>query len=99
MKGFLEFIRKQGVVGFAVGIILGGSVSKLITAFVNDLLNPLLGILLGVTSNLDKAYFQIGSAKFMWGDFLNSAIDFIIIALVVYFGLTLTRLDRLDKKK
>ena len=48
MKGFLDFIREQGVVGLAVGFILGGAVSKLVASLVNDLINPLLGAALGV---------------------------------------------------
>lgn len=99
MKGFIEFIRAQGVVGLAVGFILGGAVAKVVSSFVKDLVNPLIGIVIGATGNLEKAYLQIGTAKFMWGDFLSNTIDFIIIAFVVYFGVTLLRLDKLDKKK
>jgi large conductance mechanosensitive channel len=43
MKGFLNFIREQGVVGLAVGFILGGSVSKVVTSLVTDIINPVLG--------------------------------------------------------
>lgn len=99
MKGFMEFIRQQGVVGLAVGFILGGAVSKVVSSLVNDLISPLLGIIIGATGNLNKAYLQIGTAKFMWGDFVSTTIDFIIIALVVYFGVKLLKLDKLDKKK
>jgi large conductance mechanosensitive channel len=99
MKGFIEFIRNQGVVGLAVGIILGGAVSKLVTSIVNDLINPLLGLILGATGSLKDIYFQVGSAKIMFGNFINSFIDFAIIAAVVYFGVTALKLDKLDKKK
>lgn len=99
MKGFIEFIRRQGVVGLAIGIMLGGAVSKFVTALVNDIINPILGIVLGAAGSLKDAYLQIGSAKIMWGDFFNSFIDFVIISLVVYFGVHLLKLDRLDKKE
>ena len=99
MKGFIEFIRTQGVVGLAVGIILGGAVSKLVTAITNDLVNPLLGVTLGAAGSLKDAYLQVGSAKMMWGDLVNSLIDFLVISLVVYFGVTALKLDKLDKKK
>jgi large conductance mechanosensitive channel len=97
MQGFIEFIRKQGVIGLAVGFILGGAVSKLVSALVGDIINPLLGIILGKI-NLVSAAITVGSAKIMWGDFVGVLIDFLVIALVVYFGVKLLKLDKLDKK-
>lgn len=99
MKGFLEFIREQGVVGLAVGFILGGAVSKLVSALVEDIISPILAIGLGRLQNLEQAYWKIGSARIMWGSFLNVMIDFVVIALVVYVGVKLLKLDQLDKKK
>lgn len=99
MKGFLEFIRTQGVVGLAVGFVLGGSVSSVVKSLVNDIINPLLGIILGATGNLTAKKLTIGSANIMYGNFLNTTIDFIIIALVVYFGVKKLGLDKLDKTK
>lgn len=99
MKGFITFIREQGVVGLAVGFILGGAISKFVTSLVNDLINPLVGIFIGRAGELKKIYFQIGPAKVMWGSFASSFIDFLIIALVVYFGVRVFGLDKLDKKK
>jgi large conductance mechanosensitive channel len=98
MKGFLDFIREQGVVGLAVGFILGGAVSKLVSAIVTDIINPILGALLGSLGGLKNAYFAIGSAKIMYGDLLSVLIDFIIVASVVYFGVKKLGLDKLDKK-
>jgi len=99
MKGFVNFIREQGVMGLAVGFILGGAVSKVVASLVTDIINPVLGILLGAAGELKNAYLQIGSAKLMWGSFINAVIDFIVIALVVYFGVKILKLDKLDKKK
>lgn len=99
MKGFITFIREQGVVGLAVGFILGGAISKVVTSLVNDLVNPIVGIFLGRAGELKKVFFQVGPAKIMWGNFLNSFIDFAIIAFIVYFGVKQLGLDKLDKKK
>lgn len=99
MKGFLDFIREQGVVGLAVGFILGGAVSKVVASIVSDLINPVLSIVLGAAGNLKDMAFTVGSVKIMWGDFVSNVIDFAVIALVVYFGVKLIRLDKLDKKK
>ena len=87
------------MVGLAVGFILGGAVSKVVTALVTDIINPLLGGILGKTDNLKSAYFAIGEAKILYGDFLSIVIDFIVIGLVVYFGVKWIGLDKLDKKK
>lgn len=99
MKGFLNFIREQGVVGLATGFILGGAVSKVVTALVEDIINPLIALGLGGIESLSDAHLQVGEAKILWGDFLNVTIDFLVIALVVYFGVKWLRLDKLDKKK
>lgn len=99
MKGFLDFIREQGVVGLAVGFILGGAVSKVVASLVENIINPLLGVVMGAAGNLDEAYVQVGQAKLLWGSFVTTAVDFAIIAMVVYFGVKFLKLDKLDKKK
>lgn len=99
MKGFMQFIREQGVVGLAVGFILGTAVAKVVSALVTDIINPFIGAVLGSGKGLQAAYFKIGSVKIMYGDFIGVLIDFVIIALVVYFGVKALRLDKLDKAK
>ncbi len=99
MKGFLEFIREQGVVGLAVGFILGGSVSKVVTSIVEDLINPVVGLILGSTKGLEKASILLFGAKVTYGHFLSVLLDFIIIAGVVYFFIKGFKLDKIDKKK
>lgn len=99
MKGFINFIREQGVIGFAVGFILGGAISKMVASFVTNLINPLLGLVLGAAGGLAEAYIKIGSAKILVGSFISSLVDFLVIALVVYFGVKILGLEKLDKKK
>ncbi|NCN24030.1 MAG: large conductance mechanosensitive channel protein MscL [Candidatus Pacebacteria bacterium CG10_big_fil_rev_8_21_14_0_10_42_12] len=99
MKGFIEFIREQGVVGLAVGFILGGAVSRVVASLVADIINPIIGVLLGAAGDLSLAYFAIGPVKLMWGSFVSVLIDFLVIAMVVYFGVKGLGLDKLDKKK
>lgn len=98
MKGFLQFIREQGVVGLAVGFILGGAISKLVSSFVLDIVNPLVGVVMGAT-RLDKTYFRIGPAKIIWGHFVSSLIDFLIITLIVYFAVRILRIEGLIQRK
>src|SRR3989344_1959132 len=99
VDGFTSFIREQGVVGLAIGFILGGSVSKVVSSLVNDVINPVLGVALGVTGDLSKASIAIGGTHIMWGKFVNVLIDFLVISLVVYFGVKFLRLIKLKKSQ
>ena len=98
MKGFLDFIREQGVVGLAVGFILGGAVSKTIASLVENIINPLVGAMLGKVALTDKV-FNIGGIALKYGAFISSVVDFLIICAIVYFAFKALGLDRLDKKK
>lgn len=99
MKGFLEFIREKGVIGLAIGIMMGGAVTKLVTSLVNDVINPILGPVLGAAGKLSEAILVLGPISIRWGSFINSVIDFVIIASVVYFGVKMLKLDKIDKNK
>jgi large conductance mechanosensitive channel len=98
LQGFIDFIREQGVVGLAIGFILGGAVSKIVASLVDNVINPLVGIILGKVDLTDRM-LVIGQASIKWGAFVSSIIDFVVIAAVVYFGFKMLGLDRLDKKK
>ena len=98
MQGFTKFLREQGVVGLAVGFILGGAVAKVVASLVSNIINPIIGPALGAAEGLSDAVLEIGEVKILWGSFAATAIDFIIIALVVYFGVKGLGLDKLDAK-
>jgi len=98
MHGFIAFIREQGVVGLAVGFILGGAVSKIVASLVDNLINPVVGLALGKVDLADKAV-TLGNTSLRYGKFISTLVDFIIIAAVVYFGVKMLGLDKLDKKK
>lgn len=99
MKGFIEFIRERGVAGFAVGFILGGAVTKVVSSMVTDIVNPTLGLVLSRTKSLESMYFQVAGARILWGHFVSVLIDFLIIALVVYILFKGLGLEKIDKKK
>ena len=69
------------------------------TALVTDIINPLVGVALGAAGELKTASLSIGTAHILYGDLVSTVIDFIIVALVVYYGVTMIGLDKLDKKK
>lgn len=94
-SGFVHFIRTQGVVGLAVGFIMGGAVSKLVESLVADIIQPLIGMLFGSPEGLKALHFE----SLMYGNFLAVAIDFAIIAAVVYWIFKGLKLDKLDAPK
>jgi large conductance mechanosensitive channel len=96
MKGFMTFMREQGVIGFAVGFILGGAISQVVGSLVTDIINPLIS---GLTSGTKDLSVTVGSATITYGAFLGSIINFIILALIVYVTVKVLRLDKLDKEK
>lgn len=105
IRGFIDFIRTQGVVGLAVGLVLGGSVSVMVKSLVDNVVMPPLGFILGSAEGLKGLSLTIGNIKngdavvIRYGVFLNDFINFIVIALVVYFIVKLLKIEKLDKKK
>ena len=98
-KGFIHFIRTQGVVGLAVGLMLGGAVSTFVNSFIKNLINPILGLVLGQAKDLAESSWNILDAKIMYGAVILDAINFIVIVSLVYFCVTKLRLNKLDKPK
>ena len=92
LAGFLDFVRNQGVIGLAVGFILGGAVAKVVGALVSDIVSPLIGLLLGSAKGLD----DIVLGPFKIGHLLSTTIDALAIAACVYFLVVGTGLDKLD---
>jgi len=96
--GFFQFIREQGVVGLAVGFILGGAVSALVKSIVEDVINPLISA--GIKNIDTLSSITLGPVAI--GSFVAAVIDFVVIAAVVYFifkGLKLDKLDLKNEKK
>jgi len=100
--GFVEFIRSQGVVGLAIGFIIGTQAKVLVDQLSSSFVNPLLGLLIGSGDNLSSAKFSLtlgdNTADFGWGAFVYALINFIIIAAIIYFTFKWLHLDKLDKK-
>lgn len=105
LEDFVNFLRTQGVVGLAVGLVLGGAVSVLVKSLIDNVVMPPLGLLLGSTEGLKGLGWAVGKTAagkvviVHYGIFLNDFINFIVIALVIYFIIHLMGFDRIDKKK
>ena len=81
---FKAFLLKHGVIALAVAVVIGGAVQKLVAAIVADLIMPVIG---AMTPGGDwrTATVSIGAVKLGVGDFLGAILDFLIIAIVVFF--------------
>lgn len=109
-KGFKEFAMRGNVMDMAVGIIIGAAFGKIITSLVNDIIMPPVGKLLGNVDfadlfvvlgpgkydTLEKAQ-AAGAVTINYGIFINTIIDFIIIAFVIF--LIVKQMNRLKKKE
>lgn len=102
VSGFRNFIQSQGVVGLAIGLVLGVQVKAVVDQIVASFLNPIIGIILPGSGGLAEKTFVITvgekQAVFAYGAFISVMISFITVALLVYYGVKLLRLDKLDKK-
>ena len=80
---FKTFISRGNVIDLAVGVIVGGAFSKIVTSLVNDILTPIIGILIG-GKDLSNLALKIGDANIAYGAFIQNIIDFLIIAFCIF---------------
>jgi large conductance mechanosensitive channel len=103
VRGFVDFLREQSVVGLAIGLVLGTQAKQLVDQLVISFLDPMTGLLLPGEGTLKKKVFEFHwagkEAIFGWGAFVSSFLTFVLVAAIVYYVFRGLRLDRLDKKK
>lgn len=88
MKGFKQFILRGNVVDLAVGVVIGASFGSVVTALVQNILTPLIGAIIKAP-DFSNLMFTINGSRFMYGNFLNALISFIIVACAIYFFVVL----------
>ena len=109
MQEFKEFAVKGNVVDLAVGVIIGGAFGKVVSSFVSDVVMPPIGMAMGKVNFTDlfidlsgqgftslKAAKDAGAPVISYGIFINTIIDFIIIALVIF--LVIKQINRMKKE-
>ena len=84
MRGFKAFLLRGNVVDLAIAVVIGVAFGAVITAFVKDLITPLIAAI-GGKPDFAALYFTVNNSKFLYGEFLNAVIAFLIIAAVIYF--------------
>jgi len=96
LKEFKEFAMRGNVLDLAVAVIIGGAFGKIIASLVNDVLMPLVGLVLGGI-NFSEQAFTVGEAVVKWGAFVNSIIDFVIVAFVIF--MIVRAMNRMQRQK
>lgn len=95
---FMEFLKKYQVIGLAVAFIMGAASTKLISALVNDIIMPIIGLIIP-GGDWKNAFFEIGAAKLMIGDFAAAIVDFLIIAIVVFLVVKMVMKEDATQKR
>lgn len=104
IKGFMNFVREQGVVGLAVGLAIGTSAGATVKAIVDGFINPIVGFILG-GNDLAKLAWHTGLFRgnkqliIAWGAVANSIITLLAVAAVIFYIIHGLRLDKMDRKK
>lgn len=83
LNEFKTFISRGNVMDMAVGIIIGGAFTSIVTSLVNDIINPVLGLFGGM--NFDKLSVNLlGEVTLYYGKFITAVINFLIMALIIF---------------
>ncbi len=93
---FKEFISKGDVMSMAVGIIVGGAFTAIVSSLVADVITPLIGIIVGGI-NLSGIVINVGEAQLLIGNFLQAIINFLLTAFVLF--LVVKALNKFNRKK
>jgi len=96
LQEFKSFAMKGNVVDLAVGVIIGAAFGKIVTSIVEDVVMPLVGSLLGGV-NFSTLAVTVGSATLKYGKFLQSCLDFLIIAWAIFVAVKL--INRLRREE
>jgi large conductance mechanosensitive channel len=98
LREFREFAVKGNIVDLAVAVIIGAAFGKIIASLVEDIIMPGVGALVGV--DFKSLAVQIGEAKILYGKFIQTCVDFVIIAASIFFAVKLiNHLRRKDEQK
>ena len=93
---FKNFIARGNVMDMAVGIIMGAAFTAIVTSLVDDLVNPLIGLFVGGV-DFSGMSVGLGDAQFMYGNFINAVIKFLIVAFAVF--MLVKNVNRFIKKE
>src|SRR3989338_10909126 len=88
LSEFKQFLLRGNVVDLAVGVVIGAAFGTVVTALVRDLLTPLIGAIVK-TPDFSTLSFTLNGSQFMYGDFINTIIAFVLLSSAVFFFVVL----------
>ena len=83
IEEFKKFIMRGNVIDLAVGVVMGNAFSKIVSSLVNDIMMPIIGIIIG-GHDFSNLSITVGTAKIMYGAFIQNIINFLIIATSIF---------------
>mgnify|MGYP004723952813 CR=1 FL=1 len=83
LKEFKKFIARGNVLDLAVGVIVGGAFSSIVTSLVNNIFTPIIGLIVGGV-DFSSLSITFRDTKIMYGAFIQSVIDFLIVAFCLF---------------
>ncbi|MBQ6013693.1 MAG: large-conductance mechanosensitive channel protein MscL [Firmicutes bacterium] len=95
-KEFKSFISRGNVVDMAVGVVIGGAFTAIITSLVNDVIMPVIGMVTGGI-NFSELKATVGSAELCYGNFIQAIVNFLLVALVLFC--VIKSLNKMKKKE
>ncbi|MFB3815041.1 MAG: large conductance mechanosensitive channel protein MscL [Terriglobales bacterium] len=84
LQGFKQFMFRGSVIDLAVAVVIGGAFGAVVAAFVKDLLTPLIAAIAG-KPDFSALKFTINNSEFLYGDFINAVVSFLLVGTAVYF--------------
>ena len=96
LKEFKEFISRGNVLDLAVGVVIGGAFSSIVTSLVNDIIMPLVGIIIGGI-NFKGLVLKVADAEILYGSFIQNVINFLIIAACIFTFIKI--INKFNRKK
>ena len=96
-KDFKEFAMRGNVMDLAIAVVIGAAFGKIVTSLVENIITPLIGILTGGINFNDDFVWKVGDASVKFGTFIQSIIDFLIIAFAIFMALRI--MTKLTRKK
>jgi len=103
LNEFKEFAMRGNVIDLAVGVVIGGAFGKIVTSLVNDIIMPPIGLITGgvdfskLAITLKKATEDSDAVLLNYGLFINTLIQFLIIAFVIF--IVIKQINRLNRKE
>lgn len=98
-KEFKEFIMRGNILDLAIAVVIGAAFNKIVTSLVENIIAPLIGVLAGGIDFTNDFVWKVGKESVMFGSFIQSIIDFLIIAFSIFMALKVINKYVLRKKE